>query len=401
MQFSFDGLVGNGVTLSLIKRSLKNEAYKQLSILSGPRGTGKTTTAGAIAMSLTCPNAKDGIACSSCDVCKANKKALESVGNSPWVHVINLGRITASDMNELIKNVFEFQSATQRQVYLFEELHALKAVKNGFTALLSEIDRMSPNTFIIGTTTELRDIKSELQSRALKFEFKRLSRAESNLFINRLLQEKGLRLPNEVISALIKHCKGIPREIEKLVDFLAENNVSLEEAKEYLQVISDYVFAELFYSMVESGFRETLEIISSIENYASVTQIIDSMKDFLVNVAFFLELDDSDTFSPEERGMIKETFNPVILNKVITIVEKLGIYSQRNDFILAMVKVSAVLKRQPESSVILTRKTEAAREKATTDERTSVKKQEIRNYGRGLHQISLKALQEFGDLRGE
>lgn len=395
MQFNFDSFVGNSVTVSLIKRALKNDTFKQVSIFSGPRGTGKSTSAKIVAMGLVCSNPVDGLACCKCQVCRANAQAFASGTDSPWIKTINLGKVNRlEEVNTLIKEVFEMQNASQRQVYLFEELHALKGVKNGFTALLTEIDRISPNTYIVGTTTELRDVKEELQSRALKFGFRRLNIAESRVFIRKILAKKGFKISEEIEDILVKQCKGIPREIEKLVDFISENGVTLEEVRDYLQVVSSYVFAEMFFAMVSSEFPKVLELLESAEDTASTAQIIEYLKEFLVNVAFFLELGESDIFSKEEQAMVLKAFNQQTLYKVVTVIEKLGRDSSRNDFILALIRVSAILNGQKESIVVVDRKTEAAREKASVPPM----RPSIPEGSGGLTKLSLKSIKEgFGE----
>lgn len=365
MDFSFHGFVGNAVTLSLLKRALKNNTFKQVSIFSGPRGTGKSTSARAVAMSLVCESPVEGVACGKCSACRANAKALEAGTDSPWIKTVNLGRVSKlEEVNTLIKEVFEMQSTSQRQVFLFEELHALKGVKNGFTALLTEIDRISPNTYIVGTTTELRDVKEELRSRALQFEFRRLSSLESRTFIQKILAKKGYRISEEIESILVKQCKGIPREIEKLVEFIAENGVSLEEVQDYLQVVSDYIFAEIFFAAKDGEFGKVLELLENAESTASTAQIVERLKEFLVNVAFLLELKESDVFTEEEKAMVLGVFDSAVLYKVVSIVEKLNKGSSRNDLILALVKVGTIVAGQKESAIVVDRKIDAAKEKA-------------------------------------
>lgn len=394
MQFDFDDLVGNSITLSLIKRALKNDTFNQVSIFSGPRGTGKSTCAKIVAKSLVCAQPEDGRFCGKCPICHVNAEAEKNGTDSPWIKVVNLGMISRTDdVNALIEEVFKVQNSSQKQVYLFEELHALKGVKNGFTALLSEIDSISPNTYIVGTTTELRDVKEELQSRALKFEFKRLNVPESRVFIHKVLARKSLRVSKEIEDILIKQCKGIPREIEKLVDFVADNSVTLEEIKEYLQVVSDYVFAEMFFSMSAGSFARVLELLESAEETASIMQIIEYLKEFLVNVVFYRELGESDVFSEDEKAMVSRALltDPSVLHKTIGIVEKLGRDSSRNDLVLALVKISAVMKGQKETVIVANRKTEAAKEKADVKPVEATEKP-----NRGLTPLSMKSLTEFG-----
>lgn len=135
MIFNFSEVVGNSITVSLIKRALANGSFRQVSLFSGPRGTGKSSSANATAMALTCENPVDGLACGECPSCRANRLALAGSGQSSSVRVVNLGLVNSTEgIERLVKDVFEFQRSSGRQVFVFEEAHALKSVKNGYTA---------------------------------------------------------------------------------------------------------------------------------------------------------------------------------------------------------------------------------------------------------------------------
>lgn len=388
METNFDRLVGNVTTINLIKRSLQRGNFNHVTIFSGPRGTGKSTSAGLVAKALTCQRPVNGLACCSCEACLSNQKALDSSGRSPWVQVVNLGKMSKTDdVNKLIEDVFSMSSMSQRQVFIFEEVHALKGVKNGFTALLSEVDRISPNTYIIMCTTELHDVKEELRSRALKFEFKRLKNTESLLLMDKLLRAKGVSMQPDVKRMVVKYCKGIPREIEKLVNFIIENEVSIDEIRDFLQIVSLAEIAQLFYTMKYQGLAAVLESLEAISETASIVQIIGAIKEFLIEATFYLEIKESENLTADEKKVVEQVFGNGILAKVIGIVERIGRNPSEEDLKLAILRMKYAVQGKQEVEIITDRKNVAAKERVEASRREiPVRASE------GLHTLTLNSL---------
>lgn len=362
--YSFRRLVGNPVTIGLIKRSLANDTFKNFSIFGGTLGVGKSTCAGIAAMALTCESPVNGEPCMHCTSCKLNKHALESAGSSPSLRVVNLGTTEKfGDIGELIKDVFCLQGSGARQVYIFEEAHALAKIRGGFTAFLAEIDRMPPNVYIIMCTTAMNEIPNDLKSRALLFNFNRLNRKESFVLLDSILKEKSVQLPEEVSSLIIKHSKGIPRDIEKLINFTVENNVSKEEMRSYLQEVSMDSLIELFNTMREPSFASMLEFLESILSDTTIKVFIDTLKDFLINVLFYMECGDKKDFTNDEILELDRLFNIEILGKCVPIVEKLRKEATESDIKLAMIKMRTIFQNRPDTSIVTDKAKVAAQEK--------------------------------------
>ncbi len=393
MKENFDQLVGNATTINLLKRSLQRNTFNQITIFSGPRGTGKSTSAGLVAKALTCQHPVHGLACNKCEACLSNQKALDSSGESPWIKIINLGKVNKTDdVNKLIEEVFDMASVSQRQVFLFEEVHALKSVKNGFTALLSEVDRISPNTYIVMCTTELHDVKEELRSRALKFEFKRLKHTESLALMDKLLREKGAALQREIQEMVISYCKGIPREIEKLVAFITENEVSIEEIRDFLQFISVSEIAQLFHTIRFQGLAAVMENLTVLSESTTPSQVLVAIKDFLIETVFYLEVGESERLTADDIAIIKTVFTKGAIGKVISVIEKLDKNLTEADLMLAILKINYIVQGRKESDLITDRKNVAAKERAEAS-----RKEVPAPTSKGLHELTLSSL---GGLKG-
>lgn len=393
----FSELVGNTTKIQLIKRSLMMNAFRHTTILCGPKGTGKSSCAHIAAMALTCSSPVDGEPCLQCKECKANLVALGSTGKSPYIQIVNFGKFSRTeDVSALIKDVFGLQNSSRNQVYIFEEAHALKGIKNGYTALLTEIDQMSPNTYLIFCTTSVHDLQGDLRSRALEFEFFRLNKKESDILIARVSQRRGARIHSETAHLIAEYAKGIPRDIEKLVDFVVDTSVTLEEMRDFLQAVPHSVFVEIFSAMKVGDLTSVLELISSLEDRSSVRQIIESFKDFVVNTIFYLEIQNSDVFSGSEKRTLKDTFsdNGVIF-RVADVLDKLQSNAGRAEFMLAVMKIYSIMQGSSPKSVIANNTSNAAKNRIISED--VLRGKEVSGTGgmSGLNSLTLQSLDKF------
>ena len=398
MIFNFSEVVGNSITVSLIKRALANGSFRQVSLFSGPRGTGKSSSANATAMALTCENPVDGLACGECPSCRANRLALAGSGQSSSVRVVNLGLINSTEgIERLVKDVFEFQRSSGRQVFVFEEAHALKSVKNGYTALLSEIDRMSPNTYIIMCTTNPMSLDEALRSRALQFEFKRLSAREALAFAERVAVRVGVRIPTDTLKLVVQYCKGIPREIEKLVSFVAETSVSYGEVQEFLQFVPDESFIEMFRLMESGGVVGAMESLRGVLDSCSVDRVVESFKSFMINAIFYLESGHSESFSQDEKAVLRSALGDGKLSSVVPCVERLSRGCSESDLMMTFLRISSLVQGKRELSIVGQRSTIAARE-AKQAARIVENRSNASVSSAGLTRLSTKSLDKFGGV---
>ena len=158
-KYRFSDLIGNQMNISLLKRSIDNNTFRQFTIFSGVLGTGKSTCAKISAMALTCENPNNGEPCCSCAACKENMKAFDLGVDSPYISIINAAKIlTREDVNDVIHNIFDLQGSIRNKVFIIEEAHALSKVSNAQTVFLSELDSMPANVYVMFSTTRIFDL---------------------------------------------------------------------------------------------------------------------------------------------------------------------------------------------------------------------------------------------------
>jgi DNA polymerase III gamma/tau subunit len=342
--YRFSDLVGNKVTVSMLKRGLANNTLKNFLIFSGVMGTGKSTSAEIVGLSLTCENPVEGEACLECSSCKSNLKALRGSGTGLNLVKKNIARLKSKDdMNELVNEVFTLQGAVGNLVYIFEEIQELS--QSNQNVLLDELDRLSENTYVILTTTRPYKLTPEIRSRAITYPFLRLSQQEAKILFEKVTTRMGIsKIGVRAQNLILKYAKGIPRDIVKLIEFVRDNRPTEDELRVFLGSVSNAAFLDYFQSCLAGNIRDIKFSCDGLLTEHSLDTIIFQLKDFIGEVIFYLKEGTSEEFTKEETQIIDNIFNESIAFKISTMVEKLdGSYSEA-DFRLFSIRLSQVNK---------------------------------------------------------
>ena len=286
--YTFDQLIGNQHCISILKTCITQGTLPHFTIFHGIGGTGKSTCAEITALAMTCQHTMNGSPCLECTSCKSNLDAIKSGTKSSTVAKINLGREnTKTDVNRMIKEIFTLQSSERNCVYILEEAHALSTALQ--TSLLEEIDRLDSKTYIILCTTKLNDLIPELRSRAVLFQFKRLTDKESRLLLDKYLQDNRISMEEEAKLAILNYTKGIPREIVTSTEFLSRNTKTLEELLDHIQQINDTVYFELFQVLATGTIYDLNCYLKEEVDKYDIRNFINGLKEFYINMFFQIE----------------------------------------------------------------------------------------------------------------
>lgn len=311
--YTFDQLIGNQHCISILKTCITQGTLPHFTIFHGIGGTGKSTCAEITALAMTCQHTMNGSPCLECTSCKSNLDAIKSGTKSSTVAKINLGREnTKTDVDRMIKEIFTLQSSERNCVYILEEAHALSTALQ--TSLLEEIDRLDSKTYIILCTTKLNDLIPELRSRAVLFQFKRLTDKESRLLLDKYLQDNRISMEEEAKLAILNYTKGIPREIVTSTEFLSRNTKTLEELLDHIQQINDTVYFELFQVLATGTIYDLNCYLKEEVDKYDIRNFINGLKEFYINM--FFQIDGNVDTLAQTSNVMEFTSVSEILKKV-------------------------------------------------------------------------------------
>lgn len=290
MIYKFNDIIGNTSCVQLIKRSLDTGSFPQISIMCGTMGTGKSSTAKAVALALTCDTIRDHKfnACCSCISCKNAIASFSATGKSSYIKIFNAGQMTdIKEVKDMIDQIFLHDNGLHNNVYIIEEAHALSNIKNAQVILLDELDRMPSNSYLILTTTNINKIEKTIRSRAIAFTFHRLNAAESRVFIDKLSDEKHYHFSDkEIIDIIARNSQGIPRNIERALDFISGVNPSREELLDFFQQISDMELSDILICAMQDDALLFSQSVDKLCNNYEADTIVKAFKSYIARTYF-------------------------------------------------------------------------------------------------------------------
>ncbi len=166
---TFEQLLGQEHVTVTLRNALKQGRLHHALLFTGPRGTGKTSSARILAKSLRCPNAVDFVPCNACPIC-------EDILVSRSVDVIEIDGASNNGVDavrELRETVGFMPSSGKYKVYIIDEVHMLSTA--AFNALLKTLEEPPAHVVFILATTEVHKLPATIMSRLQRYDFRRIA----------------------------------------------------------------------------------------------------------------------------------------------------------------------------------------------------------------------------------
>lgn len=222
--------IDNETIRTQLKNILSKKTISHSWLLTGPKGTGKTSTARLLAKSINCLEnlyAQKGTSeepCNSCEHCK-----LITSGNA--IDVIEMDGASnrkIDDIRQLIDQV-KFAPAHMRyKVYIIDEVHML--TNESFNALLKTLEEPPQSTIFILATTELDKLPKTIISRCLRLNFTHATPSDVVRQLTRIVQGEKLEVPAELLQTIAQHCDHSFRDAAKLLEEVTVQKITTVDA---------------------------------------------------------------------------------------------------------------------------------------------------------------------------
>ena len=221
---NFKELIGQDIMVETITNSIKLKKLPNAYLLTGIRGTGKTTTARLIAKAINCK--KDFIAnkigeyCD-CDSCK-------EITNDRHLDVLEMDAASKTgidDVRELIESSKYNPTSGKYKIYIIDEIHMLS--KQAFNGLLKTLEEPPPHLKFIFATTEVKKIPVTIISRCQRFDLNRVPIAILLENLNRISKIEGGKITEPALKLIAKASEGSVRDSLSLLDraFVSQNQL--------------------------------------------------------------------------------------------------------------------------------------------------------------------------------
>ncbi len=214
---TFADLVGQEAMVRTLKNAFDADRIAQAFIMTGIRGTGKTTTARIIAKGMNCIGLDgNGMAttepCGSCDNCTA-------IMEGRHVDVMEMdaaSRTGVDDIREIIESV-HYRAATARyKIYIIDEVHMLST--NAFNALLKTLEEPPEHVKFIFATTEIRKVPITVLSRCQRFDLRRIEPEVMIALLQKIAASEHANIAKDALALITRAAEGSARDATSLLD---------------------------------------------------------------------------------------------------------------------------------------------------------------------------------------
>ncbi|WP_276206794.1 DNA polymerase III subunit gamma/tau [Thioclava sp. JM3] len=214
---TFADLIGQAPMVRTLKNAFAADRIAQAFIMTGIRGTGKTTTARIIAKGLNCigPDGNGTPTTDPCGVCEHCRAIMEG----RHVDVMEMdaaSRTGVGDIREIIESVHYRAASARYKVYIIDEVHMLST--SAFNALLKTLEEPPAHVKFIFATTEIRKVPVTVLSRCQRFDLRRIEPEEMIALLRRIADAEGAEIADDALALITRAAEGSARDATSLLD---------------------------------------------------------------------------------------------------------------------------------------------------------------------------------------
>ena len=197
-----------------LRNAVRDDRVAHAYLFSGPRGTGKTSTARILAKALDCENPADGEPCGICASCVSI-----TAGTSYDVHELDAASNNGVDaMRDLVARA-SLSTPGRWKVYIVDEVHMLST--GASNALLKTLEEPPSHVVFVLATTDPQKVLPTIRSRTQHFEFHLIGGDVLSTLLDDIALDAGLELPDGAVMAAVRKAKGSARDALSVLDQVA------------------------------------------------------------------------------------------------------------------------------------------------------------------------------------
>src|SRR5579872_5680472 len=258
---SFGDMVGQEPVIRTLKNALTSGKLAHAYLFTGPRGTGKTTTARLLAKTVNCEHPVDGEPCNQCQQCREITS-----GNSFNVIEIDAASNRGIDnIRDLREKVMMPPATGKYKVYILDEAHMLTT--EAFNALLKTLEEPPRHAIFVMATTDVHKMLPTVLSRCQRFDFKRFTTRQIVEHLNFVAEQEHIKLERGAAELIARAAAGGMRDALSLLDqaiAYSGDEISLTQVQAMLGVADPRAIQKLMTHVAELNSADGLHLIHEL-----------------------------------------------------------------------------------------------------------------------------------------
>ena len=276
---TWEEIVGQEAIVHTLHNAVTLNKTAHAYLFSGPRGTGKTSTARILAKALNCTQAdRSARPCEQCENCQA----IQAGRFLDLIEIDAASNTSVDDIRDLREKVNYSPSQGDFKVYIIDEVHMLSTA--AFNALLKTLEEPPAHTVFILATTEIQKIPATVLSRCQRYEFRQIPLNHITVQLKSIAEKENLEFEMEALTMIARQATGSLRDAISLMDQIAStgDTISLALTEEVLGTSSDEKVLQLVDVLLKRKTDEAIGVIhAALDSGTDARQFSNQVVDYL------------------------------------------------------------------------------------------------------------------------